>query len=91
MFELLQKDISAALERDPAARSKWEVIFTYPSVHALFFYRLSHACWERGWPFLARFIAQFGRFWTGIEEPTDSTIASFPEAAARTASMPPTS
>jgi serine O-acetyltransferase len=67
MFEELQKDISAALERDPAARSRWEVIFTYPSVHSLFFYRLSHACWQRGWPFFARFISQFGRFWTGIE------------------------
>ena len=74
MFHELQKDISAALERDPAARPRLEVILTYPSVHALFLYRLAHGCWDRGWPFLARMIAQFGRFWTGIEIHPGATI-----------------
>jgi len=67
MWKELGADITAALERDPAARSRIEVIITYPSVHALFFYRLGNALWRRDLKFLGRFIAQFGRFLTGIE------------------------
>jgi serine O-acetyltransferase len=67
MWKELGADITAALERDPAARSRIEVIITYPSVHALFFYRLGNALWRRDLKFLGRFVAQFGRFLTGIE------------------------
>lgn len=67
MLKELKADITAALERDPAARSRIEVILTYPSVHALFFYRAGHGLWKRNWKFLARFVTQFGRFLTGIE------------------------
>lgn len=74
MWKELKADISAALERDPAARSRAEVIFTYPSVHALFFYRLANPLWRRGWYFLARFLTQFGRFLTGIEIHPGATI-----------------
>lgn len=76
MWKELKADIAAALERDPAARSRAEVIFTYPSVHALFFYRLAHPLWRSGWRFLARFLTQFGRFLTGIEIHPGATIGS---------------
>lgn len=74
MWKELGADITAALERDPAARSRIEVIITYPSVHALFFYRLGNALWRREWKFLGRFLAQFGRFLTGIEIHPGATI-----------------
>lgn len=74
MWKELSADITAALERDPAARSRIEVIITYPSVHALFFYRLGNALWRREWKFLGRFLAQFGRFLTGIEIHPGATI-----------------
>lgn len=74
MWKELKADITAALERDPAARSRIEVIVTYPSVHALFFFRIGHGLWKRNWKFLARFITQFGRFLTGIEIHPGATI-----------------
>jgi serine O-acetyltransferase len=67
MWSELKADARAVLERDPAARNMVEIIFTYPSVHAMFFYRLGHGLWRRGFKFLGRFVAQFGRFLTGIE------------------------
>lgn len=67
MWRELKADAKAVLERDPAARNMAEVVITYPSVHAMFFYRLGHGLWRRGFKFLGRFVAQFGRFLTGIE------------------------
>lgn len=55
------------MTRDPAARSRWEVIMLYSGVHAVLYYRLAHWLWKRKWYFLARFISQFARFLTGIE------------------------
>lgn len=67
MFAALRRDIRAALQRDPAARSALEVLFCYPGVHALVFHRLAHAIWRRGFTTLARWISHVGRFFTGIE------------------------
>lgn len=67
MFDRLREDIECILERDPAARSKWEVVTCYPGLHALWLHRLSHACWHRGLRWLARFISVFNRWATGIE------------------------
>jgi serine O-acetyltransferase len=60
-------DIKAALERDPAARGFWEVFFCYPGLHAVWWHRLAHRFWTRGWTFPARWLSQFVRFFTGIE------------------------
>ena len=54
-------------ERDPAARTVWEVILTYPGLHSLLFYRAAHFLWIRGFKWLARFLSHLGRFLTGIE------------------------
>ena len=67
MFDRLQEDIDCIRERDPAARSRWEVLTCYPGLHALVFHRRAHDCRRRGWHWLARFISQLGRFFTGIE------------------------
>ncbi|MBL8484834.1 MAG: serine O-acetyltransferase [Rhodocyclaceae bacterium] len=67
MFARLREDIASVLERDPAARSKWEVLTCYPGVHALLFHRLAHALWTRGMRWLARAVSQLGRWFTGIE------------------------
>ena len=67
MFNMIRRDIRAALERDPAARSWWEVLLCYPGVHALWFHRLAHGLWRRGWVVTARWISHLGRFFTGIE------------------------
>lgn len=67
MFETVRRDIHAALERDPAARSRWEVLLCYPGVHALWFHRLAHRVWRRGWVVPARLVSHLGRFFTGIE------------------------
>ncbi len=69
MFEQMRRDIRAALERDPAARSALEVVLCYPGVHAIWFHRIAHRLWGWGWGWLtlARFVSHLGRFLTGIE------------------------
>ncbi len=67
MFKKLRQDIDAVFERDPAVRSRLEVVLCYPGFHALVFYRLSRACWVRKLYLLGRFLSNLGRFFTGIE------------------------
>jgi serine O-acetyltransferase len=67
MFKSLKEDIDAVFARDPAARSRLEVLLCYPGIHALLFHRVAHPLWRRGWHLTARFISQVGRFMTGIE------------------------
>ncbi|GAA4334824.1 serine O-acetyltransferase [Pigmentiphaga soli] len=67
MFRHLREDIACILERDPAARSRWEVLTCYPGVHALAMHRIAHGCWQRGWLWLGRFVSHWARFLTGIE------------------------
>ncbi|PKM79667.1 MAG: serine O-acetyltransferase [Firmicutes bacterium HGW-Firmicutes-14] len=67
MFNRFRKDIRVIFERDPAARSFWEVILCYPGLHALLFHRLSHYLYLKKLILLPRLISQFSRFLTGIE------------------------
>jgi len=67
VFKRIQEDIQAYQERDPAARSAWEVAFLYQGFHALMIYHISHGLWTRGFKFLGRFVSQIGRLFTGIE------------------------
>jgi len=67
VFETIRRDIGAAMERDPAARNRLEVLLCYPGVHALAFHRLAHRLWQAGWPVAARFLSHVSRFLTGIE------------------------
>ena len=74
MFRHMRNDISVIFDRDPAARSTIEVIFCYPGLHALWFYRVAHWLWGRGWRFWGRFVSHLGRFFTGIEIHPGATI-----------------
>jgi serine O-acetyltransferase len=67
MFSRLRSDIQCILDRDPAARSKWEVVTCYPGLHALVLHRLAHGLWKRELRWLGRFISQVSRWLTGIE------------------------
>lgn len=67
MLNWLKEDIACVFERDPAAQSVFEVITTYPGVHAVIVHRFCHRCWKAGFRWLARFIAYVSRWWTGIE------------------------
>lgn len=67
MINNLRNEIDAMMSRDPAARSRLEVMLCYPGFQALLFYRLAHACWRNGWRLLGRWISQVGRLVTGIE------------------------
>ena len=74
MFSRLRDDILCVFERDPAARSIWEVLTCYPGVHALTLHRLSHRLWRWRWRWLARFLSHFTRWITGIEIHPGATI-----------------
>jgi len=67
MFQRLTSDIDCILERDPAARSRWEVLTCYPGLHAVLLHRLAHGCWNAGLKWLGRFISHLSRWLTGIE------------------------
>jgi len=67
VFEALRRDIQAVRDRDPAARSSFEVLLCYSGVHVLAFHRVAHGLWNRGWVTTARFLMQLARFLTGIE------------------------
>jgi serine O-acetyltransferase len=67
MFQYLNETLSAYQARDPAARSKLEILLLYPGVHATLYHKLSHFLYCHKLFFLARFISQWARFWTGIE------------------------
>ena len=64
MLKTLSDDIQAVLDRDPAARSKLEVLLCYPGLHAVLLHRVAHALWRRGWLLSARLLSQFSR-WRG--------------------------
>ena len=49
MFKFLLEDIDSMMARDPAARSRLEVVLCYPGFQALLFYRLANSAWRRGW------------------------------------------
>ncbi len=76
MFTRLRKDIESIFDRDPAARTTWEVLTAYPGIHALWFYRISHALWRHNWFWLGRLCSHFGRACTGIEIHPGATIGT---------------
>ncbi|HMM87381.1 MAG: serine O-acetyltransferase [Gammaproteobacteria bacterium] len=74
MFSRLREDIACILERDPAARSAWEVLTCYPGLHALVLHRRANWCWRHGLRWLGRFVSQLARLLTGIEIHPGATI-----------------
>jgi serine O-acetyltransferase len=66
-FERIREDIDSVLERDPAARSRLEVILCYPGLWAVWFHRFSHALWRIKLRLPARVVSQIARFFTGVD------------------------
>src|SRR5260221_11309910 len=67
LLKNLREEIDATLRRDPAARSRLEVVLCYPGFHAVLWHRAAHWFWRRGWLLLGRFLSHCGRLATGIE------------------------
>lgn len=74
MFSRVREDIRSVFDRDPAAKSAWEVLTCYPGMHALWLHRISHTLWKWNLRWLARFCSHLGRFFTGIEIHPGATI-----------------
>ena len=67
MFSGIKEDIKSVFERDPAARSSFEVLTNYPGLHAIWWHRVSHKLWCANWKWLARFLSTIARWLTGVE------------------------
>ena len=76
MFNKLRSDIGCILDRDPAARSWWEVLTCYPGLHAIYIHKLARWFWLRGLRWLGRFTSHIGRWLTGIEIHPGAKIGS---------------
>jgi serine O-acetyltransferase len=76
MFTKLRADIACILDRDPAARTAWEVLTCYPGLHAIYIHKLAHWFWLRGLRWFGRFTSQLGRWLTGIEIHPGAKIGS---------------
>ena len=74
MFSHLREDIQSVFDRDPAARTFWEVLTCYPGVHALVSHRLAHWLWMHRLRWLGRLVSHLGRFLTGIEIHPGATV-----------------
>src|SRR6476661_1024417 len=75
MFDRLREDIAVVFERDPAARTSWEVLTCYPGLHALVWHRaVSNRLWRGGARWLARWLSHWARWLTGIEIHPGATI-----------------
>ena len=74
MFKSLREFIRSIKARDPAAKNGLQIILLYSGVHALIYYRIAHFFYKIHWYFIARWISQTGRFWTGIEIHPGATI-----------------
>src|SRR5450756_2327659 len=75
MFARLRADIAVVFERDPAARTTWEVLTCYPGLHALVWHRtVAHPLWRGGARWLGRWLSQWARWLTGIEIHPGATI-----------------
>lgn len=67
MFRWLREDVKMVFERDPAAKSVWEVIFCYPGLHAIWLHRIAHFFWTKRLYFVGRLLSHVNRFLTGVE------------------------
>lgn len=74
MLSRIQEDIASVFERDPAARTTWEVLTCYPGLHAVWGHRVSNWLWTHGFKWLARLNSNLARWLTGIEIHPGATI-----------------
>lgn len=76
MLRRIKQDLQTIIDNDPAARNKFEVLFTYSGLHAIWAHRISHCFYKNHWFTVARVISQVARFFTGIEIHPGATIGA---------------
>jgi len=76
VFRQIREEVKVVFDRDPAARSVWEVITCYPGFHAMLFHRLAHRFWKWGFKWFARWLSSISRWLTGIEIHPGAAIGS---------------
>jgi serine O-acetyltransferase len=74
MFKVIFEEIDSYFERDPAARSRLEILLCYPGLHAMAFYRITNFLWHRNWKLTARLLSQLARWISGVEIHPGATI-----------------
>ena len=74
MFSRMKEDINSVFDRDPAARTTFEVLLNYPGLHAIWIHRLSNRLWRANWKLLARILSTFSRWLTGVEIHPGATL-----------------
>lgn len=74
LWQQLKSDVACVFERDPAARSTFEVLTTYPGVHAIIMHRFANRLWHSNWRYFARFISFLSRIITNIDIHPGATI-----------------
>lgn len=74
LLALMREDVNCVFDRDPAARSKAEILLTYPGVHAVLMHRLAHRLWRADWKLLARWLAFVTRWLTNVDIHPGATI-----------------
>jgi len=74
MWQLIKEDVNCIFDRDPASRNVFEILTSYPGVHAILFHRLNHWLWGKGFKWLSRFLSYFARWITSIEIHPGATI-----------------
>lgn len=67
LLALAREDMDCVFDRDPAARSRLEVLLTYPGLHAILFHRLAHVLWRNGWRFAGRWLGYMARLLTNVD------------------------
>lgn len=74
MWRSLREDVACVFQRDPAARSRLEVILFYPGLHAIWLHRVANWLWRHRLRLLGRGLSQFARWLTGIEIHPGATL-----------------
>jgi len=74
MFERIREDVHCVFDRDPAARNAFDVLTTYPGIHAILIHRFSHWLWSLELKWLARVFSNIARWYTGIEIHPGATL-----------------
>ena len=72
--KMIREDIDCVFQRDPAARTRFEIITTYPGVHAILLYRIANKLWLKGRRYLPRLLSYIARIWTSIDIHPGATI-----------------
>ena len=73
-MSLIHDDVKCVFERDPAARTRMEVLTTYPGVHAIIVFRIANSLWKKNWKYSARLLSYLARIWTTIDIHPGATI-----------------